>query len=238
MPANCPLTSPRLILILPKGLDLYVDVCEHTIDLLTRDREPDQPLVNCLPDSLTVHQDHRMFGIDWIGRCSLVPSLIPSHPDVFFLVNGLRKAYSSVHHQSRLARFRSCHLRRPLLRSRFDTALQGRVQFHGCAARPSRVFIVFPILFDRILSTLRRFALSSTTRTYRLLRGFSFPRFLPIASNPEVVRDRTVPFTHSVYHVLSIAVLLISSGSRNGFWKRSSVPSAPVVPAVDRPPPA
>jgi hypothetical protein len=64
--------------LLPKSLDLYVDVCEHTIDLLTRDREPDQPPVNYLPDSLTVHHAHRVCEIHRIGRCSLFPSLTPS----------------------------------------------------------------------------------------------------------------------------------------------------------------
>ena len=62
MPANCSLTSLSFILLLPKSLDLCLDVCQNAIDLPTRDRKPDQPPVNCSPAFLTAPQAHRCLG--------------------------------------------------------------------------------------------------------------------------------------------------------------------------------
>ncbi|HSF67730.1 MAG TPA: hypothetical protein VLA67_09930 [Nitrospiraceae bacterium] len=41
--------QPQTYRILPKSLDLYLDVCQNAVDLLNRDREPDRPPVNRLP---------------------------------------------------------------------------------------------------------------------------------------------------------------------------------------------
>ena len=44
--------------MLPKMLDLCLDVCQNAINLLNRDREPDRPPVKCLLVFFTVHQAH------------------------------------------------------------------------------------------------------------------------------------------------------------------------------------
>jgi hypothetical protein len=51
--------QPKICSLTPKKLDLCLDVCQNTIDLLNRDREPDRSPMNCLPAFLAVHYAHR-----------------------------------------------------------------------------------------------------------------------------------------------------------------------------------
>ena len=48
--------------ILPKMLELSLEVFQNAIDLLNRDREPDRPPVNGLSAFLTVAHAHRCLG--------------------------------------------------------------------------------------------------------------------------------------------------------------------------------
>ena len=62
------LPLPQICTVQPKMLDLSLDICEHAIDLLKCDREPDRPLLQCLPALLTVQT--AFFEREWKQRIS------------------------------------------------------------------------------------------------------------------------------------------------------------------------